>query len=388
MDVGTARWLVSADAGPALAAAAAEPDPGSLAAAERLRRLEPPEHAAAALTQAALRRKASAKFGDSAPSLFLTKDGLEQATRADVARWRAGRFAAAGAKTVVDLGCGIGADALAFLHAGLDVVAVEADPVTAVLAEANLGRPVIVADATEVAAGLLRDGAAVFVDPARRTSAGRTWRVEDLSPPWAFATGLLAGRVGCLKAAPGLPSGFLPAEVAAVWVSHSGDLVETSLWSGAGVPGSRTALLLPSGHELDAGVRAEPVVGPPASYLYEPDPAVIRSGAVAALAERLGAYTLASRVAYLTADELVVSPFATAFEVLDVLAFDERTLRAWVREHSVGSLEIKVRGLDVDPAILRRKLKPRGGASATLVLTPTVDGARALVARRVTQTST
>jgi SAM-dependent methyltransferase len=383
MDLGTARWLVSAEAGPALEAAAAEPDPGSLAAAERLRRLTSPERAAAVLTQVALRRKASAKFGDRAATLLFTKDGLEQATRADVARWRAGRFAAAGATRVVDLGCGIGADALAFVAAGREVVAVEADPVTAVLAEANLGRPVLVADATEVAPGLLADGSAVFLDPARRTSAGRTWRVEDLSPSWAFATDLLGGRVGCIKAAPGLPSGFIPADVAAVWVSHGGDLVETSLWSGDGIPGSRTALLLPSGDHLDAGTRADPPVGPAARYLYEPDPAVIRSGAVATLADRLGAHALASRVAYLAAETLVPTPFATPFEVLEVMAFDERTLRSWVRDRGIGTIEIKVRGLDVDPAALRRRLKPKGTASATLVLTPTPDGARALVARRL-----
>lgn len=377
-----AAWLVSADARTVLAAASAEADPDSLGAGERLRRLTTVERAAAALTQIALRRRAVAKFGERAANLFFTPDALEQATRGDVARWRAERFAASGATAVVDLGCGIGADALAFRDAGLDVVAVEADPATAVLAEANLGGGVLVGDATDLAPRLLADGAAVFLDPARRTSSGRTWRVEDLSPPWDFATGLLEGRLGCIKAAPGLPSSFIPPNLAAVWVSHRGDLVETSLWSGSGVPGSRTALLLPSGDELDVGVRAEPRVGPLARFLYEPDPAVIRSGATTALAERLDAHALAARVAYLTADSLVPTPFATAFEVLDSMPYDERTLRAWVRDHGVGTLEIKVRGLDLDPAVLRRRLKPKGRSSASLILAPTPDGARALVVRR------
>lgn len=378
-----AAWLVSPDAGPVLAAAAAEDNPDSLGAGERLRRLVPPDRAAAVLTQVALRRKAVAKFGERASRLFFTPDGLEQATRADVARWRAERFAAAGATSIVDLGCGIGADALAFADVGLDVVAVEADAVTAVLAEANLGRPVVVGDATEVAQGFLADGTAVFLDPARRTASGRTWRVEDLSPSWDFATGLLDGRVGCIKAAPGLPSAFVPSDLAAVWVSHRGDLVETSLWSGVGVPGSRTALLLPSGDELDAGVRAEPPTGPVSRYLYEPDPAVIRAGAIATFAEQLGAHALAPRVAYLAADALATTPFATVFEVLDVLPFDERTLRAWIRDNGIGTIEIKVRGLDADPAVLRRRLKPKGRRSVTIILTPTDAGSRALVAQRV-----
>ncbi len=75
--------------------------------------------------------------------------------------------------------------------------------------------------------------------------------------------------------------------------------------------------------------------------------------------------------------------FAHTFEVIDVLPFDERRLRAWVRDQSVGTLEIKVRGIDVDPAALRRRLRPSGASAATLVLTPTPEGARALVVRRL-----
>ena len=52
---------------------------------------------------------------------------------ASAARWRAQRFAEAGVQEVWDLGCGIGADAMAFADAGLYVVAVELDPETAAL---------------------------------------------------------------------------------------------------------------------------------------------------------------------------------------------------------------------------------------------------------------
>ena len=376
MDLPLATWLVSPAATSALSAAAAEPDPASLAAAGRMRRDFAPEVAAAALTQVGLRRKAVAKFGERAGGLFFTAAGLEQATRADVARWRAARFAAAGARRIVDLGCGLGADALAFADAGLDVLAVDADPVTAIFAGANLGRPVTCADAETVAGQLLAGADAVFLDPARRTAAGRTWRVGDLSPSWEFATGLLDGRLGCIKAAPGLPATAIPGRSGVTWVSHRGDLVETSVWSW----GSRVAVLLPAGLELASG--PAPVVGELGGYLYEPDPAVIRAGALGRLAELLGAHAVQPGIAYLTGDAAMTTGFATGFEVLEVLAFDERTLRAWVRENGVGILEIKVRGLDVDPAMLRRRLKPSGSGSATLVLTPTPAGARALVVRR------
>lgn len=54
-----------------------------------------------------------------------------------------------------------------------------------------------------------------------------------------------------------------------------------------------------------------------------------------------------------------------------------------MRERGIGVLEIKKRGVDADPAALRRRLRPAGPNSATLILTPTASGAQALVARRL-----
>lgn len=386
MDPELAAWLVSAEAEAALAAAAAEADPDSVAAAQRLRREWAPAQAAAALTQARLRRRAETKFGSAAQRLFFTTDGLEQATRAEVARWRAQRFREADVARVVDVGCGLGADALAFAEAGLEVVALEVDATTAVLAAANLaGRArVITGDATS-GDGLralqaeLAAGAAVFIDPARRTAAGRSWRVLDFSPSWDFATGLLEGTFGCIKGAPGLPLALIPATAGATWVSHRGDLVEASIWS----DGPRQAVLLPGGAALDADIGAPVPVGEVERYLYEPDPAVLRSGASSRLAELMHAHRLSPEVAYLSTPEFQSTPFATGFEVLSVMAYSERELRAWSRREDIGVLEIKVRGLDIDPAALRRRLKLSGSAPATVVLTPTASGARVLVVRRL-----
>lgn len=380
-----ARWLVGPQAAEALVASAAEGDPASLAAAERMRRVLPPDRAALVLAQEALRRRAATKFGPLATALFFTADGLEQATRPRVAAWRAQRFVAAGVRRVIDLGCGLGADALALLAAGLEVIAVEADEATAVLARANLGIDVVVGDAIELLDDLAGPDAAVFCDPARRTSSGRSWRLDDLRPPWSFVEHLLATRVCCIKLGPGLPLKHVPDSVAATWVSDGGDLVELSLWNRLWQPG-REAVLLPGGHVLGEGgwrgpaAPTTPAVG---EVLYEPDPAVIRAGLVDRLAGRLKARRVHADIAYLVAAEPRDTPFATAFEVLQVLDAGERTLKGWVREQRVGTLKIKKRGVDIDPAALRRRLKPAGPNSATLVLTPTPDGARALVVRRL-----
>ncbi|MDR0991215.1 MAG: SAM-dependent methyltransferase, partial [Propionibacteriaceae bacterium] len=177
MDVEVARWLVSAAATPWLAQAAAETDPSSPATARRWRRHLSAEQATVVLDQIALRRRAVKKLGDWADQVFLTRDGLEMATRREVARWRARRLVEAGVTSLVDAGTGLGIDAMAAAEAGLAVQGWERDLVLAILAQANLEtlKPVAPAsvnvhqldDLTHLTG---RPDQALYLDPARRSA--------------------------------------------------------------------------------------------------------------------------------------------------------------------------------------------------------------------------
>lgn len=393
-----------AEALEALAVAAQEADPGSLGAATRLRGRFDAEVAAWALSQESLRRKARAKFA-AADRMLFTPAGLEQGTRDRVRRWRAGHFREAGVREVWDLGCGIGADAMAFAEAGLAVVGVEADAATAEVARHNLsvvgmrasgeqastGGDALVPDAETVIVGRAEDlappaEAAIFLDPARRTSRGRTWNVADFTPPWSLVLDYLASdRFVCVKLGPGLPKELIPDGVHACWVSDGGDVVEVSLWNRW--EQGHSAVLLGDGatHSLrrDTGQAAvELPVGALGRYVYEPDGAVIRSGLIGEAFAGTDARLLDGQVAYVTADEVIDTPYATCFEVRDVLDYNLKTLKAYVRDRRLGTVEIKKRAIDVDPAQLRRQLKPSGPESATLILARTVDGTKAIIATR------
>ncbi|HEX5567211.1 MAG TPA: class I SAM-dependent methyltransferase [Streptomyces sp.] len=356
-------------------------DPGQeLAVATRLRRRHSAVLVSAALDQARLRQRAAAKFGGDASRMYFTPDGVEQATRASVAAYRAGRFAELGVRRLADLCCGVGGDAIALARAGIDVLAVDRDPLTCAVVRANaeaLGLAdrieVCCADVTEVGTGGCD---AVFADPARRGGRGRIFDPEAYSPPlsWAVSTAREAP-CAALKVAPGIPHEALP-RAAVEWISDRGEVKEAVLWFG--VPPGVCATLLPGPHRLTAAGLPDPPVGPVGRYLYEPDGAVIRAHLVAEVAERVGGRLIDPTIAYVTGDELLPTPYAHAYEVTDVLPFNLKKLKALLRERGVGTLTVKKRGSAVDPEELRRRLKPSGPHAATVFLTR-VAGAPAVL---------
>ena len=349
---------------------------------EKLRKAgHDPELVSQVLTQLKLRSRAVAKFGEFADQMLFTEPGLEQATRLSVAAHHAGRFLEAKVGSVTDLGCGIGADALAFAAAGLEVVAVERDEATAALASFNLAgfenAEVAHADATEfktVTQGL-------WFDPARRdlTHTGERHRVlspEDFTPNLNWVFERARTKPSGVKLGPAFPLELIPEDAHAEWVSNSGDLVELTLWFGMGLEGQRSTLQIgEQSHRYLADQVELAELGSLGQFIYEPDPAMIRSGLMGNLANELSLKTFSPGIAYLTSNTEIHSPWLKGFEVIAALPLDEKKLAAWCREHEIGILEIKKRGVDITPEQLRPKLRLKGTGTATLVLTK-VGGAR------------
>ena len=356
-------------------------------AGEMLRRALTPDQAAAAMSQAVLREAATAKFGADAARMYFTQDGLEQSTRSEVATHRARRISFAAPASVVDVGCGIGGDLIALARAGLTTAGIDLDPVRVAIAEANLDvldlpGAVRVADAT--ALDLSPFGIA-FADPARRTARGRVFDVDAYSPPWSFVERLLT-RPAVVKVAPGIPHDRVPAGVEAEWVSFAGEVKEAVLWSPHLATTDRRATLVAGRGLATLSSEDDPGPGevrPVGRYLYEPDGAVIRAGLVTAVAEKVDGWLVDEHIAYVSADTPARTPYARGFEVLEELPYQEKQLKAALRERGVGRLTIKKRGVDVVPETLRKRLALRGDAEATIVLTRAAGKGRALLVRPV-----
>jgi SAM-dependent methyltransferase len=365
----------------ALSAAAAVAGGDPLAAASALRAHGiAPDLAAAALTQSVLRARAIGKFGADATRMWFTRAGLEQATRRVVADRRAARLVTAGVTHIADLGCGIGADTIAFARAGIRVTAVDADATTASVAAANvaaLGFEDLVSVRTAAAESIdLEHVGAAFCDPARRRASGRVFDPDAYSPPWTFVVSLAnAVPATVLKLAPGIDHALVPAAAEAEWVSVDGDVVEAALWCGplGGVP-RRATLLSGSGQAsaevtlVGSGTAVAPV-GPIGGYVYDPDGAVVRSHLVAEFATTVDGRLGDASIAYVYTDTYVASPFGRAYEIHDVMPFSLKRLRAALRERGIGRLTIKKRGSPLEPEQLRRDLRLHGSGELTIILT-------------------
>jgi len=319
--------------------------------------------------------------------MLFTEDGLEQATRLAVAALHAGRFRDAGSQRVADLGSGIGADALALAAIDLDVTAVERDEVTAAIATYNLApwtnASVVHADATTFD---LTGFDAVYLDPARRAGGRRLSNPADWSPSldFAFSLGLPTG----VKLGPGVDRDLIPQGAEAQWVSVDHDVVELGVWTGAlARDGIRRSALVIGRHgtaELSAEAdSADAETGELGEFLYEPDGAVIRARLIGDLARSLDARMLHPQIAYLTADHAEVTPFASCFRVAETLPLDEKSIKRELKARDIGTLEIKKRGVDIDPAEFRKRLSLGGSRSATLLLTRFGERRVAILADRV-----
>lgn len=412
MDVGIVRALGSPD-GKELLRSLPPYDPAAVfALQDRLRREgHAADFVAAVLTQQRLRARAVAKFGEFAGDLLYTPDGLEQASRLEVAATHAGRFYNASLATVHDLGCGIGSDAVAMSALGVTVQAVDIDPVTAAIADTNL-RPWPdsrahegYAEEFEPPRDPLRSRVGVWLDPARRIPGKtgrhgrikRVFRLDEIRPSWQFvlqvATAVPATGA---KLSPSMPHDAIPLGTEAQWTSYGGEVLECAVWWGplAQRPG-RSARILAAGRppvEVDETM-AEPDpptaegTGSIGAWLYEPDRAVTQAGLLGAVTGATLGVEVDTGLGYVLSDAEVDLPYARRYAVLESMPFTVKTLRAWLAQHGVTGLTVKKRGVRLDDDELRRQLKiGRGagdGAQATVVLTRVAGQQTAIVVEPV-----
>jgi hypothetical protein len=390
------RWLVSDAARPWLEICE-QSDRGSggeVRLATRLRKDLSTERVHLVLEQAELRRRAMDKFAR-AGEMFFTRQGLEQATDERIAALKAKRFG--NSDITADLCCGIGGDTLALAAVG-SVVGLDLDPIAATFAEANvrtiagrkLSMPIVVGDAAIFPVG---EVTAWHIDPDRRPQGYRTSRIELHEPPLGAIQAMIGRNTNAaIKLAPAAetPATWTPS-CERQWLGSRGECRQQVAWFGslATHAGRRSATIVDAagGPRTVIGEAVEqlPVAEELGRMLYEPHAAILAARLTGTLCEAHGLAAVSHNVPYLTTpfEEPVTDPALQAFEVVDVLPLDRKQLRDYCRQRSIGRLEVKKRGVQIDPERLRREIISRGDAHATLLVAPLGGQVRAMVARRL-----
>lgn len=354
-----------------------------LALQSRLRQTYPPEIVRSAIQLDELRQRAASKFSRAA-EMWFDRVGLEQATSEPVARHKAARFSG----EVDDLCCGIGGDALA-LASHCDVRAIDRKSWLTLMATWNAEAFGVASRLTSVVGDctqLVNTERLVHLDPDRRTGARRSTRIEDYVPSLNFMNELIdSAPGGSIKLSPASNFGgkFPGCEIELV--SLHGECKEAIVWFGSLASDvSWRATLLPQATTI-AGepLSAEAEVSPVQQYIYDPDPALVRSGLLDVAACELDLCRLDDAEEYLTSQQLVNSDFVTPFAVVAELPHSKKQIRRYFREQPFGSVEIKSRHLKVDVDKFRRKLTLTGEGPITLIFARVGGRSRALVCRRL-----
>jgi hypothetical protein len=352
----------------------------------------------AALVRAAIvvqeaRAKAEGKLPE-ADKLWLTRVGLEQSTAWEVAQHKASRFP--GGEHVFDLCSGIGVDTAALLSRG-SVTSVDVDPAMLLRClwniETWMENDAVNAggawhqNATDVLS-LDLSGKLVHLDPDRRQGRDRpAKRLEHYHPDLEWMQQLVqTADGGALKLGPAsnFMQKFPHSEIELV--SQHGECREATVWFGSlASEKSFRATVLPSGESLAADPLDAwcPIADSFSDYIFDPDPAVVRSGLLDIVGEMHSMQRLDKEDEYLTGATIPETEFVRSFAIEAVLGNNPRELKRYLRANPGRDYEIKCRHLSVNANTLRKQLPCGDGPIKVLFFVRRAGKATVVVARRI-----
>ena len=366
---------------------------------------------------------------DTARGMFLLCDklALEQSTAQDIGRWKANLWPREG--SVNDLCCGMGGDSF-YLPASLTLTGVDLDENRLAMYRHNLqafGKAASTkcADVREVASengaqslngaqpagnGMRADY--FTIDPARRAIEGENQRdLRNLTPTLEEVVEISRHyKGGMAKLPPGYPPAEIPDGTEILYLGGHSDCRECLVLFGelAKHPDTVRAVIVGKNGEtvaewtrrrdrsletldddlqekLDrndslegkdrtyrtATSRSDLPLGGIGKYIAEPAPVLIRSRLFsdAALAHDPDAHLISEGIAYVSSDKSLPAPAFTSYEILAHAEIATGAVRSMLKEHDVGKITLKLRGVKLDPDAETKRLKPKGKNSAILFYT-------------------
>ncbi len=326
---------------------------------------------------------------------------------------------------VHDLCCGMGGDSF-YLPAGLKVTGVDLDENRLAMYSHNMqafgkAAETLNKDVREVAhendakmsasAGMTKTDY-FTIDPARRALEGENQRdLKNLTPTLEEVVEISRHyRGGMAKLPPGYPPAEIPDGTEILYLGGHSDCRECLVLFGelAKHPDTVRAVIVGKAGEtlaewtrrrdrsletldddlqekLDrndslegkdrtyrtATSRSDLPLGEIGKYIAEPAPVLIRSRLFsdAALAHDPDAHLISEGIAYVSSDKMLPAPAFTSYEILAHAEIATGAVRSMLKEHDIGKITLKLRGIKLDPDAETKRLKPKGKNSAILFYT-------------------
>lgn len=166
-----------------------------------------------------------------------------------------------------------------------------------------------------------------------------------------------------------------------VFVSHAGQCPEVVL-----VFGQEVALMGRSVIQIESGQTVTepwPVIrrGEPDTWFYEADPALVRAGAIGAVAGEMSLAQIGDTHGYLSGAEAVESVWLRRWRVLWQGAWRPKAVKAVLRSEGWSVDAVKVRGVRLDPVEVKRSVSVGKGQAVVLVLYSQARSIHALIVR-------
>ena len=363
--------------------------------------------------------------------LLCDKLALEQSTAQDIGRWKANLWPASsdgdggksGASTVHDLCCGMGGDSF-FIPASFKVIGIDLDEKRLAMYHHNMKA---IGKTAEVICGDVREVAKIrempasagmtnteffTIDPARRALEGENQRdLRNLTPTLEEVVEISKHyQGGMVKLPPGYPPAEIPDGTEILYLGGRSDCRECLVLFGSLAKNPDTVRAVMIGKDgnalaewsrprdrsletLDEDLqekldrndslegrdrtyrtstsRSDLPIGEIARYLSEPAPILIRSHLfnAAALSCAPQAHLISEGIAYVASDLPLPTPGFTCYEIVAHSEISTGAVRTMLKEHDIGKITLKLRGVKLDPDAEIKRLKPKGKKSAILFYT-------------------
>ncbi len=234
----------------------------------------------------------------------------------------------------------------------------------------------------------------MHADPDRRPGLRKTLDASEFSPPLADLLRASQKMQGAaIKVAPSTEfdeaSLDLIADTQHVWLGSYDDCRQQLLLVGdtrQADKAQRGAVLCFPEQVVFWGDESEEVeyAEEPGKYVYQLHSALHASELNQAWANTVGLEALDDERGYYTSEEYVDSPWVQAFEFHELLPWDDRKVRRWLRSQKVRNCEVKCRNARVDANQYQRKYSNSDGCLDVSLLVTTFSGrVRALACTRV-----